>query len=53
MQINHLKRRTFITLLGGVAVAPALISRAVHAQRRDRVRHVGVLPKFLTPPPPI
>jgi len=43
MQINQLKRRTFITLLGGVAVAPALISRAVLAQQRDRVRHVGVL----------
>ena len=42
MQINQ-KRRTFITLLGGVAVAPALISRAVHAQQPDRVRHVGVL----------
>ena len=41
--MDHLKRRTFITLLGGVAVAPALISRAVHAQQRDRVCHVGVL----------
>src|SRR6516164_5480367 len=43
MQMDHLKRRTFITLLGGVAVAPALTFRAVHAQPRDRVRHVGVL----------
>jgi putative ABC transport system substrate-binding protein len=41
MQFDRLKRREFITLLGGAAV-PELWPRGV-GQQRDRVRRVGVL----------
>jgi putative ABC transport system substrate-binding protein len=46
MQFAQLKRRDFITLLGGVVVSiasPVLLPPSAHAQQRERMRRISVL----------
>jgi putative ABC transport system substrate-binding protein len=49
MRLGQLKRREFITLLGGVAAWPV----AAHAQQRERMRRIGVLMPYAADDPEI